>query len=128
MMEKRAVCLNCIDGRVQLPAINWIKNNNAIDCVDMITEPGMDGFLADTNSSFDAINQKIQISIDKNAASMIFVIGHHDCQGNPVHESVHREHIASAVVRLKDCFSAITIAGLWINDQWTVELCKNDNQ
>jgi len=46
-MGKRAICLNCIDGRVQLPVIEWIKQNYGVDHVDMITEPGMDGFLAD---------------------------------------------------------------------------------
>lgn len=127
-MEKRAVCLNCIDGRTVIPVINWIKNNYAIDCVDLITEPGIDGFLADENNSIDAINQKIQISIDRNGATMIFIVAHHDCRGNPVQESVHKEHISSALNRLKNDFSQMAIVGLWINDQWAVELYKSDNQ
>jgi len=35
------VCLNCIDGRLQLPVIEWIQENYDIDYVDMVTEPGM---------------------------------------------------------------------------------------
>ncbi|MEN6292607.1 MAG: carbonic anhydrase [Methanobacterium sp.] len=42
-----ATCLNCIDGRVQLPVINWIMKNYNVKYVDMITKAGMDGFLAD---------------------------------------------------------------------------------
>ena len=45
-MDIRATCLNCMDGRVQLPVINWIRENYKIDNVDVITEAGMDGVLA----------------------------------------------------------------------------------
>ena len=51
MTETRAVCLNCIDGRVQVPVIDWIKDKFKVDHVDMITEPGMDGLLADKDYS-----------------------------------------------------------------------------
>ncbi len=121
-MEKRAVCLNCIDGRVQIPAINWIKDKYALDCVDMITEPGMDGVLADNNNPIDAITRKIELSIDKNNTSMVFIVGHHDCQGNPVSELTHKEQICCAVGRLKKIFSQIEIIGLWINEQWMAEI------
>jgi len=46
---KFATCLNCMDGRVQLPVIHWIKENYGVDYVDMITEAGMDGALASEN-------------------------------------------------------------------------------
>ena len=45
MSDKRAVCLNCMDGRAQLPVIEWVKKNCDVEFVDMITEAGMDGFL-----------------------------------------------------------------------------------
>lgn len=41
MESKFATCLNCIDGRVQIPVINWITDNYEIDYVDMVTEAGM---------------------------------------------------------------------------------------
>lgn len=119
--QKRAVCLNCIDGRVQLPVIQWIKDNYEVDHVDMITEPGIDGLLSDNANPIDEINRKVRISIEKNKASIIFIVGHHDCKGNPVSEPVHKEQILSAVDRLKGGFSEVTVIGLWINSQWKVE-------
>jgi len=117
----RALCLNCIDGRVQLPVIQWIKDNYRVGYVDMITEPGMDGFLADPDSSISDIIRKVQISVEKNQASIAFIAGHHDCKGNPVDEATHRQHVFSAVERLNKEFSDLQIVGVWINAQWNVE-------
>ncbi len=115
MADKRAVCLNCIDGRVQLPVINWIKNNYDIDHVDMITEPGMDAYVADNENSVECIIRNIQVSIEKNKSSMIVLAGHDDCKGNPVSEAAHKGHIRSGMSRLKEDFSKVTVLGLWIN-------------
>lgn len=121
MTQKRAVCLNCIDGRVQLPVIQWIKDNYEMDYVDMITEPGIDGFLSDSTNPIDEISRKVRISIEKNNASIIFIVGHHDCKGNPVCESDHRDHILLAASRLKREFPEMTGVGLWVNSQWKAE-------
>lgn len=121
MTQKRAACLNCIDGRVQLPVIQWIKDNYGMDHIDMITEPGIDGFLSDNANPIDEINRKVSISIEKNNASIIFIVGHHDCKGNPVSEADHRDHILLAADRLKKRFSEMTVIGLWVNSQWEVE-------
>ncbi|MFC1570672.1 carbonic anhydrase [Candidatus Omnitrophota bacterium] len=121
MTQKRTVCLNCIDGRVQLPVIQWIKDSFDSDHVDMITEPGVDGFLSDGNNPIDDIARKVGISIEKNAASVIFIVGHHDCKGNPATESVHKDHILQAVDRLKKEFPEMDVVGLWVNSQWEVE-------
>jgi hypothetical protein len=56
-----ATCLNCIDGRVQLPAINWITEKYNVKYVDMITEAGIDGFLADENLDINSILKQIEI-------------------------------------------------------------------
>jgi len=127
MTETRAVCLNCIDGRVQLPVIHWIKQEFKADHVDMITEPGVDGLLADNNCPIDEIVRKIGISVEKNNANMIFVVGHHDCKGNPADELTHKEHIHSAVDRLKKEFTEIAVTGLWVNAQWAVEKLVEGN-
>jgi len=121
MSDKRAVCCNCIDGRAQLPVINWIKDAYNMDHVDMITEPGVDGFMADQDNSIDEIKRKINISIDKNNASMIVVVGHHDCQANSVSEVDHHDHIHAGVDRLKKEFPHMDVQGLWINSEWAGE-------
>ena len=120
-MAQRAVCLNCMDGRVQLPIIQWIKDNHDVDYVDMITEPGIDGLLADDTIDIDLIKYKINISIEKNNASVIFVAGHYDCKGNPGSDQEHKEQVLSGVERIAEAFGEKTVIGLWINSGWKVE-------
>lgn len=122
MIETRATCLSCMDGRIQLPVIFWIKENYKVDHVDMITEPGMDGLLIDSNYCNKEINRKVKISIERNNAVMIFIVAHHDCRGNPVSEKVHKEEIVIAVDCVKKEFPLMPIIGLWVNDQWNVEV------
>ena len=120
-METRATCLNCMDGRVQLPVINWIKANYPVDFVDVITEAGMDGVLA-KQEDITEILRSIKVSVVLNHSTRLFVIGHYDCRGNPVEKDIHQEEIVNAVKRLKPLWPAQEVMGLWVNDQWQVEL------
>ena len=121
MNQTRAVCLNCMDGRAQLPVIHWIKDNHNIDHVDMITEPGMDGLIADQGRSIEDIKAKVNISIERNSASMIFVAAHHDCRGNPVSDAEHKEQIRLSVERLKSDFPEMPVAGIWIDESFSAQ-------
>lgn len=125
MTKKRVVCLNCIDGRVQLPVIHWIKNNYDADYVDMITELGIDGLLADNDPIVGDIIRKIRISVEKNNSELIFVAGHHDCRANPVSDSAHQDQIYLAVARLKKEFPKMDIIGLWVNKEWEGEVIES---
>ena len=116
-----ATCLNCIDGRVQLPVINWIIENYDINYVDMITEAGIDRFLADESSNIYGILKKIKISIEVHESKNIFILGHYDCAGNPVNEITHKKQINVAVKRIKSLFPDLNVAGLWINENFSVE-------
>ena len=120
-METRATCLNCMDGRVQLPVITWIKANYPVDFVDVITEAGMDGVLAQ-QEDISEILRSIKVSVNLNQSTRIFVVGHYDCRGNPIDENLHRQEVKDAVKRLKPLWPSQEIAGLWVNRQWQVEL------
>ena len=80
-METRATCLNCMDGRVQLPALTWINANYPVDFVDVITEAGMDGVLAQQDD-ISEILRSIKVSVNLNKSTRLFVIGHYDCRGS----------------------------------------------
>ena len=110
-----------MDGRVQLPVLTWIKANYPVDFVDVITEAGMDGVLA-KQKDITEILRSIKVSVNLNKSTRLFIVGHHDCRGNPVNEDFHRAEIAEAVKRLKPLWPGQEIAGLWVNDQWQVEL------
>jgi carbonic anhydrase len=121
MTETRAVCLNCIDGRVQIPVIHWIKQHCQVDHVDMVTEPGMNGLLANEDHPIESIIKKLRLSIDNNNARVIVIVGHYDCRGNPVIEALHREQIRLAVERVQKAFGAFDLIGLWVNEKWKAE-------
>ena len=120
-METRATCLNCMDGRVQLPVLTWIKANYPVDFVDVITEAGMDGVLA-KQEDISEVMRSIKVSVNINRSTRLFVVGHYDCRGNPTDDKHHREEIAQAVKRLKPLWPAQEVIGLWVNDRWLVEL------
>jgi len=117
----RATCLNCMDGRVQLPVIYWIKENYHVDNVDVITEAGMDNVLSNQHDISEVV-RSIKISVDINKSTRLFVVGHYDCRGNPVKEDVHRQEINSSVKRLKEHWPNLEIVGLWVNKSWDVEV------
>ena len=120
-MDTRATCLNCMDGRVQLPVLHWIQgSNHPVDFVDVITEAGMDGVLA-RQKDISEIVRSIRVSIDLNKSTRLFVVVHHDWRGNPVDEKSHRKDISEAVSRLKGLYPNKEVIGLWVNDRWKVE-------
>ncbi len=119
-MDRRATCLNCMDGRVQLPVLQWIKENYPVDFVDVVTEAGMDNVLAN-QADISEVLRSIAISVNINKSTKLFVVGHYDCRGNPVEESVHRQEINAAVKRLQKHWPAQEIIGLWVNKNWAVE-------
>ena len=120
-METRATCLNCMDGRVQLPVLTWIKANYPVDFVDVITEAGMDGVLA-RQEDISEIQRSIKVSVTLNKSTRLFIVGHHDCRGNPADREHHRKEITAAVKRLRPLWPSQEIIGLWVNDCWQVEL------
>jgi carbonic anhydrase len=111
-----------MDGRVQLPIINWIKENYEVEYVDMITEAGIDKVLAsEDHKETKNILKKIDISIEKHNSSLIFVVGHHDCGGNPVDDKTHKKQIRIAVEKVKKLRPSNHVIGLWVSNKWTVE-------
>jgi carbonic anhydrase len=112
-----------MDGRVQLPVLNWIKENYRVDFVDVITEAGMDNVLSNQDDIREVL-RSITISVDVNKSTRLFVVGHYDCRGNPVEESVHRQEISDSVKRLKSHWPNHEIVGLWVNSSWQVEIVK----
>jgi len=120
----RATCLNCIDGRAQLPALHWIREQYKIDHVDVITSAGIDGVLA-SQDNVDEIMRNINISVSTNKSSRIFIVGHFDCKGNPVDDQTHHEHITKSVQWLKTHWPKLEIIGLWMNSHWQVEVLDN---
>lgn len=126
MKLKFATCLNCIDGRVQIPVIDWITQNYDVDYVDMITEAGMDSFLASKNCDQFHVLRRLGISIGHHNSDSIFIVGHFDCGGNSVEENIHKKQIKKAVKRIKSYTLSCNVIGLWVSEDLQIEkICEN---
>ncbi len=111
-----------MDGRVQIPVIEWMRKNFGVEYVDMITEPGPDKILAE-NSGETVINRlklKTEISVHVHGSKVIAIAGHFDCAGNPVTEDIHKKQILEAVKNVKSWKFNAEVIGLWIDKNWEV--------
>ena len=126
MKDKFATCINCIDGRVQLPVISFIKKAFKVNFVDMITEPGADKILAryKDKTIVSAIRKKAILSVQRHNSVVIAVVGHYDCLANPVSKTTHLKQIKSSVEKIRKWFLDVPVVGLWVDDSWQAHKLK----
>ena len=121
MSEKSfATSLSCIDGRVQLPMINWIKEKYSVDFVDTITAPGIDKVIFDDN--IESIKKSVIISISNHKSSHIVISGHFGCAGNHVSENEHFIHIKKSVDIVNSWNLDADVVGVWIDENFAPQL------
>ena len=115
-----AVC--CMDGRIQLPIINYLKNRFNADYVDMLTEAGINKVLSDHDDQtlLNSILNKLNISINAHGSNHIAVAAHYDCTGNPTTEVEHKQQIVDSIVFLRNLFIDSEFIGLWVDENWQV--------
>jgi hypothetical protein len=115
--------LNCIDGRVQVQVLSWMKAHFCIDYLDSITEPGMDGVLSH-GSAIDKkrVRDKLIISINAHNSNVVAIVGHYDCAANPVNDYEHIRDIAMSVNTIKSWNLPLVVVGLWVDELWKVHL------
>lgn len=114
--------VNCMDGRVQVPVIEYLRKRFNVTYVDMITEPGPNNILSSLAEpdAVKSIFKRINISIEKHNSIGIAVVGHYDCAGNPNPKEQQDIQTLKAVNMIKQKFSDIEIIGLWVNENWQV--------
>jgi hypothetical protein len=112
-----------MDGRVQRSVYDWVATTAGADYVDMVTEPGPDGILADgTSPLVDSIQNRVRISVEKHGSRFVAVVSHGDCAGNPVSKAEHFTHLKAALDRVQSWGFNAKIVGLWIDSEsWQVE-------
>ena len=122
--ETFATCICCIDGRVHLPLIKWIKKNHNVDYVDLITVPGSDKVISE-NSLEDlcTVKNELDISLNAHESKTIIVSGHYDCKANVVSREEH-------IIQIKKTINIISsweicgakVIGVWVNEKFKVEI------
>lgn len=119
---KFGTAINCMDGRVQIPVIEWMKENYDLDFVDVITEPGPDAVMSSGNvMSVASIRSRIEISIGRHGSGVVAIVGHHDCAGNQVSREIHLDQIERSVQVIRGWGMPVEVVGLWVNEDWHVE-------
>ncbi len=126
--ELFATAIMCMDGRIQEPVSNWIKDHFEVDYVDAITEPGVERMLAEgPDDAIEWIRWRVDISVNTHGSHVIAVVAHHDCVGNPVDEQEHLDHLTRSVQTISSWNYPVHIVSLWVNDQQSVELIEEIN-
>ena len=121
MTEKSfATSLSCIDGRVQLPMINLIKEKYSVDFVDTITAPGIDKVIF--NGDIESIKKSVIISVSNHKSSHIVISGHFGCAGNPVSDEEHFTHIKKSVEIVTSWNLGVDVIGVWIDENFIPHL------
>lgn len=121
-----AATINCMDGRTQLPVINYVKDKYGVDYVDVITEPGPNKLLAERGDEalLASIRRRLEISVLKHGSRHVVIVGHHDCAGNPVEKETQLRQIADAVETVRSWGLPCEVAGVWVDEHWKVHEVK----
>ncbi len=121
--ETFATAINCMDGRVQIPVIEYMKKRFGVAYVDMVTEPGPIKFLAENSDSaqIESIKSRVEVSVVKHGSKVIAIVGHADCAGNPVERDIQIEQIKKSVEVVKSWGFAVEFVSLFVNERWEVE-------
>jgi len=120
---KFGTAINCMDGRVQIPMISWMKEKFGLDFVDMITEAGPDKIVSEGDPQQVAlVRDKVNISIEKHNSEIVVIMGHDDCGGNPVPKDRHLEQIKAAMQVIASWKFPVSIYGIWMDTDWKPQI------
>ena len=114
-----ATSISCMDGRIQTPISEWIKENFPVNFVDTITEPGVDKVLVE-NPDNESIKNKVSISINAHKSKLVVVSGHYECAANPVSDEEHISQIKKDVEAISSWGLGVEVVGIWVDSSWKV--------
>jgi hypothetical protein len=111
-----------MDGRAQLPVIEFLKKRFNADFVDCITEAAPAQILAgETNRrQVQSIVDRIDILIAEHNPVGIAIAASENCTGDAADKQKQHERLDLSVKFLKRQYSSIEVIGLWIDKNWAV--------
>ena len=119
-----------MDGRVQLPVIQYLQKRFDVEYVDSITEAGPNLILAKQKNAalVQAILVRLNISINKHNSVGIAIVGHQDCAGNSAPYEEQIRHIRESVQFLHNQHENTEVIGLWIDSDFEVHEIDDDEE
>lgn len=123
-MDVYATAVICVDGRIQEPVQQFLKDNYRVDFVDVITEPGPAKILAEHSDIYKmkSIRQRLEMSVKHSGSKLILMGGHYDCSSNPVDHATHIAQILNASALLKEWYPDAEIVSAWVDKEWKVNV------
>ncbi|WP_163527672.1 carbonic anhydrase [Halobacillus ihumii] len=123
--SKFATAINCMDGRVQQPVFEWMKEQFSVEYIDMITEAGPNKVLLEgTEREVESIQSRVQVSYEAHGSEVVAIVGHYGCAGNPVPKDELFGQIEKSVEKIKNWGLEVKVLGLYVNENWEVEVVK----
>ena len=118
-----ATAINCMDGRVQVPVIEYIKAEYQVDYVDMITEAGPIFALSQSgeNETAESIRKRTELSIRKHRSRLVALVAHDDCAGNPVGKEAQIQQMHQALKNVAAWEIGVQVVGLWVDNNKEVK-------
>ena len=119
--------VNCMDGRVQLPVIEYLRKRLGVPYVDSVTEarPGLSLSEEPSGSVTESIVKRVEVSTEGHGSNVIAVVAHWDCTRNPGDEETQRGQLLASVDLLAGRFPKVTVMGLWVDESWRVREVTN---
>lgn len=126
MKSKYATAINCIDGRVQIPVIEYMRKKFNVKYIDMVTEGGPDKILAQNKDEciIQSIKNRVEISIKYHDSKLLAIAGHYDCAANPVDKEQHIIDIKKSIKLLESWNLPVKIIGLFVDKKCKVHEIK----
>jgi hypothetical protein len=111
-----------MDGRVQLPVIEYLQNKFGKLYIDMITEPGPNLIISENTDEvkLESILFRTDISVNIHESKGIAIVGHADCAGNPNSEMTQKIHLRKSKDYLENKYPSLPIYMLWVDESFLV--------
>ena len=103
---KFGTVINCTDGRVQYPVMDYLKKQYDFDFFDAANEAGPLRILTKNSDKCRLITLKEQIrtSLEEHGSKFIALVGHHDCTDNPGDRTFQENQMDEALDYLQRSF------------------------
>lgn len=111
--------VNCMDGMIQLPVIEFVKNVWNVGWVDVITEAAPDKILFENsdNETILRIHRNIQISLEGQKAKHLAIVSHSHCDSHKASDNKKVEMLHCIVGNLKRIYPNADVMGIWIDKE-----------